>query len=301
MLVWKALGLLCTCIASMIAVDQGTSKRGNRMPSFICAMSVFYISKGCSVPATAFTQADIDALSNCTSLPTLTVGLRDCSVECGVTNLSSLRRLKTIAGDLTIQCCASLTALSGLDALTGVGGSLVLYFNQNLTTFGGLPMLTRVNRSVEISQNVQLATVSAFASLQTIGGSLLIANNPALTSVGGFAALQTIKGEELEAAGHALSVLYNTALTDLSGFAGLVNVTFGTVHIEGNTKLCFAGYPTWAGDSAYLPRLVDGDRGIDWRQKLKGPQWQFTWNISGIPTLVIQQNGISCGEFCALH
>ena len=264
---------------------------------FVCFF--FSTLQVCSVPAAAITQGDIDGLSNCTSLPALTIGLRDCSIECGITSLYSLRYLETIAGDLTIQCCASLTALNGLGALTGVGGSLVLHFNQNLKALEGLPVLTRVNGSVQISQNVQLTAVLAFESLQTIGGNLLIANNPALISVGGFAALRTIKGEELEAAGHALSVLYNTALIDLSGFAGLANISFGTVHIEGNTKLCYAGYPIWTGGSSYLPRLVDGDRGIDWRQKLKGPQWQFTWKISGIPTLVIQQNGISCCEFCA--
>ena len=302
MLLWKkipALGLLCIYIAS-VAAGQGTPKRGNdRRHAFYLCVFFFSTLQVCSVPAAAITQADIDGLSNCTSLPALTIGLRDCSIECGITSLYSLRYLKTIAGDLTIQCCASLTALNGLGALTGVGGSLVLHFNQNLKALEGLPVLTRVNGSVQISQNVQLTAVSAFESLQTIGGNLLIANNPALISVGGFAALRTIKGEELEAAGHALSVLYNTALSDLSGFAGLANISFGTVHIEGNTKLCYAGYPIWTGGSSYLPRLVDGDRGIDWRQKLKGPQWQFTWKISGIPTLVIQQNGISCCEFCA--
>ena len=250
------------------------------------------------MPAVAFAQFDIDNLANCTALPSLTIGIRDCSVGCNVTSLSSLRNLQTIYGSLTIQCCGSLSAVGGVDQLTSVGGSLVLYYNQNLATLGGFSKLIRVNGSVEISQNVQLETVSAFARLQTIGGNLLIANNPALTNISGFAALQVIKGEEL-AAGNALNILYNGALADLRGLSALVNVSFGTVHIEGNTRLCYAGYPLWTGENVYLPRSLGGDKGIDWRQKLKGPQWQFTWNIIGIPTLVIQQNGISCGEFCA--
>ena len=248
------------------------------------------------MPAVAYTQLDVDSLANCTTLSSLTIGSRDCSVGCGVVSLSSLRYLQTISGGLTVQCCSSLSVVSAMDGLVSIGGSLVFYYNQNLRTMGGFSQLTKVNGSVEISQNVQLAAVPAFARLQTIGGHLLMANNPSLTNISGLAALQTIKGEELTA-GNALAVLYNGALADLSGLAGLANISFGTVHIEGNSKLCYAGYPLWTGGSEYLPRSLNGDKGIDWRQKLKGPQWQFTWNISGMPTLVIQQNGLNCGEF----
>ena len=75
---------------------------------------------------------------------------------------------------------------------------------------------------------------------------------------------------------------------------------------EGNTQLCYAGYPTW-NIGSYLPREpVDGgeDVGVDWRTKLTTNEvWQYTWGVEGggYPTLVVQINAPaeSCGNFLA--
>lgn len=125
--------------------------------------------------------------------------------------------------------------------------------------------------------------------------------NPALVSVTGLSNLVTIQGKQL-VNGHSLVILHNVALIDMSGLRSLNTIEHGTVHIEGNTQLCYSGYPRWTYGS-YGPRYSTGDHGIDWRSKLATQtNWQFTWGGNGIPTLNIQDNGnhTTCGKLISV-
>ena len=154
-----------------------------------------------------------------------------------------------------------------------------------------------------IAQNPKLQTVSGFNQLSTIDGYLEIDRNTALTSVSGLRGLTTIQGNKL-VSGHALSVIYNTGLTSLAGFQSLTTVSYGTVRIEGNRALCYAGYPQW-GEGEFVVRTgsTTEDKGIDWRTLLLPGinEWQYTWGVvgGGYPTLLIQNNALSgsCGEY----
>ena len=189
-----------------------------------------------------------------------------------------------------MQCCPGLEELGGLNQLTEVAGTLRLYYNQGLTSITGFPSLVHVG-SLEISQNGNLTQVTGFSSLQTVEGHIQINHNERLLNLDGLSRVGLIRGANLVAE-HALSVLYNPALTDLRWLRNLTQIQFGTVHIEGNWALCYAGYPQWEMGS-YRPRPPGGDRGIDWRELLgpRVPDWQYSWGSGqGYPTLVVQNN-----------
>ena len=220
---------------------------------------------------------------------------------CTITSLSPINSIVEIRGSLTIQYCTGLTDIANFHFLN-VSGSIFIYFNQNLVTITGFTSLRNVT-SLQIAQNPKLQRVSGFSVLSVISGYLEIDRNPSLYDLSGFRSLQTIQGTEV-ISGHALTLMYSTNLTSLSGFASLSNILFGTVHIEGNTQLCYAGYPQWTvGSYPVRPEVVGGvDVGIDWRSRLDEnvPLWQYTWRVvgGGYPTLLIQNNAplSDCGE-----
>lgn len=222
--------------------------------------------------------------------------------SCDVTSLSSISFIREIRGSLIVQCCTGLTELADLQGLRTVSGSLFIYFNINLVTITGFASLNNVT-SLQISQHPRLRAVTGFSNLSLISGYLEIDRNPVLNDLGGLRSLQTLQGTEV-ILGHALILTYNTNLTSLSGLVGLSEILYGTVHIEGNIRLCYAGYPQWGvGSYPVRPAVVGGvDVGIDWRSKfsLSVPEWQYTWNVAGggYPTLLIQNNSplSDCGK-----
>lgn len=223
------------------------------------------------------------------------MGYQNCDQICSITDLSVLSQLRNIEGSLIIQCCNTLTSIPTL-FLTSITGSLSIYYNSALRNIDNLGSLATVG-SLVISQNPSLQTISGLTTLQTVGGHLVIEHNPALTSITGLSSLATISGGSL-VNGHALVLLHNRALTDIIGFGSLSSITYGTVHLEGNELLCYAGYPLWTY-GVYSPRYRTGDMGIDWRRKLSIP-WQYTWGDGepGEPTLLIRDNGnqTTCGK-----
>ena len=200
---------------------------------------------------------------------------------------------------MTIQCCNLLEEINGLNSLTSLTGTLRIYYNQQLHTINGFEVL-RNSGNVEISQNINLTSIVGLSALQEIEGHLEIGQNPRLLELDGLSSLKNIRGSDL-ISGHALSIIYNTALLDLSWLRNLTQIDFGTVHIEGNLKLCYAGYPQWSVGE-YNARPPAGDKGIDWRTVLSPgvPVWQYTWGVEngGYPTLVIQNNAAydDCGK-----
>lgn len=223
------------------------------------------------------------------------IGHLDCATPCTVTTFAPLGGVDTITGSLSIQCCHQLTALDGFQSLTKIFSSLRIYYNNELSTLSGFTSLEVIQGSVTIAQNRKLSHISGFTTLNAIGGYLTIERNTALTHLDGLRQLRMLRGTEV-LSGHTLTVSYNANLTSLSGLAAISNISYGTVHIEGNSGLCFAGYPLW-GVGSFAPRPVasdsGADKGIDWRTRLSGVEaWQFTWGVvgGGYPTLLVQNN-----------
>ena len=204
------------------------------------------------------------------------------------------------AGSLVIQCCPDLEQISGLSELTSIAGTLRIYYNEQIHKIEGFGALGSVG-NLEISQNGNLTRIDGFSSLKLVEGYLQIDHNQKLLNLDGLSGVREIGGSDL-VAGHALSVLYNPALLDLRWLRNLTLIGFGTVHIEGNLLLCYAGYPQWAV-GGFNARPPSGDKGIDWRTLLdvRVPTWQYSWGVEegGYPTLVIQNNAAyeECGEY----
>lgn len=202
-------------------------------------------------------------------------------------------------GSLVIQCCSALEQITGLNALTGILGTLRMYYNVQVGSIDGFEALESVG-NLEISQNRNLARIGGFSSLRSVQGYLQIDRNQRLSNLDGLNGVTEVGGANL-VSGHALSVLYNPALLDLSWLRNLTPIVFGTVHIEGNLLLCYAGYPQWAVGE-FSARPPSGDKGIDWRTLLgpRVPMWQYSWGIEGggYPTLIIQNNAPydECGK-----
>lgn len=254
----------------------------------------YIVCQGTTTPL--YTDTQLSSLSNCQQINgSLILGDQDCTTPCTISNFTPLTNLQSITGSLVIQCCNTLTSIPAIPRLTSILGTLQIYYNAGIQTIASIVLATVGN--VEISQNGLLRTIDSLQVSQ-IKGYLSVSYNPSLSSITGLTSLVTIQGNEL-VNGHALVLLHNRALTDISGLRALDTIEHGTVHIEGNTQLCYSGYPRWTYGS-YGQRYSTGDRGIDWRSKLAlQNSWQFTWDGNGVPTLNIQDNGnhSTCGNY----
>lgn len=242
----------------------------------------------------ALNNTDLQPLQGCTVLRgSLILGYADCSQACTVTDLGPLSSLRTVQGSFIIQCCNAMSEIAGLPSLGQIEGTLMVRSNMRLQRISAQSQFSSIG-SIDISQNQNLQAVTSFTTVNILSGYLVISRNPLLTDISGFRNLVRISGGD--GSGQALSILYNIALTDLSGLRALRAIGFGAVRIEGNIQLCYAGHPVWQYGS-YPLRPSQGDQGIDWRTVLSSaPIWEYTWNVSGIPTLLIQNNGNS--ELC---
>ncbi len=211
-------------------------------------------------------------------------------------------QLATIQGSLKINCCPNLITIGGFNLLTSVR-SIDIYYNANLTSITALASITHLQGYLRVVQNPKLVSITGLFA--NIGSYLEIDRNPSLNEVN-FNQLTAIGGADT-VAGHALSIGY-TALQSLSGFRALSSISYGTVRIEGNTALCYAGYPQWGelGQFASRDSSSGADKGLDWRQLLSASnQWQYTWGVEGggIPTLLIRDNAPAgtCGEWVGVQ
>ncbi len=217
-----------------------------------------------------------------------------------MTTIPQLAELLTINGAIKIYCCPNLINLRGFESLSSVQ-SIDIYYNSNLTTISAFTGLSSLDGYLRVSQNPQLHSMTGFSNIEQVGAYVEIDRNPSLITMS-FDRLRTISGRDT-VTGTALSIGYNSALTSLSGFSLLNSISYGTVRIEGNTALCYAGYPQWGGEGAFAGRTgsENADKGIDWRPLLSmNNPWQYTWGLEGggTPTLVIRDNAPaeSCGK-----
>ena len=251
-------------------------------------------------------EADIElAAQHCTNasaqaIETIVVGALRCQPHPvnGLTS-SSISKLEDVIASssptLRIECLTELEAVSGLDTVTRLRG-LIIQYNPSLESITGLNHLTEIDGELTINQNWRLKTFNGLSSLRRIENFLRVERNPNLTSLDAMPRLRRIGGDVLFGS-YAVSVLENWKLTTLSGLRSLSSITWGTVHIEGNPRLCFAGYPQWPTGSvlhSYVRRPAvesnQADLGVDWRSVLDSPAWMWQWRRTGIPTLLIRNN-----------
>lgn len=144
-------------------------------------------------------------------------------------NLTGLDSLKDIGGLLQITNNDLLSSLIGLDKLTAVGG-LELQFDTSLLSLTHLNQLTTVKNDLNIFRLHQIHDLSGLNNLHTIGGKLNLTSNLLLDSLTGLNNLTSI--------GKSLTVNRNS---NQINFSGLNNLEF----LGGNLELI------------YCPRMID--------------------------------------------
>ena len=146
-----------------------------------------------------------------------------------ITDLSGLKNLKSISGDLRIEANEVLTNLDGLHKLDSIGGALIIYGNPALTNIDGLCNLTAINSGLSIIGNLVLANVDGLQNLNNIGGNLNISFNDILTNVDGLQGLNEIGGY--------LFFIFNDALINIDGLQNLSAINGRYVNIIFNGAL----------------------------------------------------------------
>lgn len=260
-------------------------------------------SADCSFNSPLLTLAN-SQLKECMNITSdLVIGDPSCRGGCTISALQEdTENVQEIGGSLIIRCCNGLPSVSGWNALQTIRGSLVIEANMDLLSVeNAFETLTQLDGSLIIRQNRALTSVrSAFNDLDRIGGYVNIERNWKLNDMSGLGALSVIKGNQL-LGGSALSVLFNPALEDLAWLARMDSIEDGVVHIEGNSVLCYAGYPQWGTFGSFFGRsgAQGEDQGIDWRSLIStNAEWEYSWTGPSIPSLVVKGNAPrgACGE-----
>lgn len=254
-----------------------------------------------NIPLQLRSQQDVNALRDCTIIPTdVLLGSSNCNEPSTISSLADASRITTITGKLKVSCLSTLSQLDGLSSLTQLGG-LEIDSNFALRKIATFPQLSRLDGPFIVTNNVNLVTIAGFDMLTTVRDYVQIDRNWNLTSLSGLERLHQINGESLLGGYFALSLVYNFRLDTLLGFRRLTVISEGTVHIEGNRALCFAGYPTWEyGHYKIRPQSGALDKGIDWRTRIMTSNTRlWRWEPGNIPTLLIQKNGEN--EDCGKH
>lgn len=145
------------------------------------------------------------------------------------TSLQSLRlRSLRKAGSLVIAANAHLSHIRGLRKLSTVANDITIIFNDMLHEFNGPRQLKSIGGNLEIGCNHHLFCVGGFRKLASVGGDLIISSNVRLKEVTGFEALESVS--------HGLRIANNDKLHSLGGMTRLTSAG-GTVKIVGNFKL----------------------------------------------------------------
>jgi len=170
-------------------------------------------------------------------------------------DLSGLKNLRAIEGDLVVQANPFLTAVSG-PVLERVDGHIIITGNPRLEHLGALRNLAELRGDLRIEDNPALRSLEGLNQLKLVAGSLVLRVLDRLGSMGALASLEII-GEDLdieeltilsnielaalERIGGSLRIVSNPALRSLSGLAVLKKVVElmvdGGVYIQGNSNL----------------------------------------------------------------
>ena len=187
---------------------------------------------------TATTQAEVNALNTTLAGKTiingnLTIGYTGySSSRSNITDLTPLRNMSHITGNLRIERNRSLDSLTDLNTLQSIGGYFRVSGNLDLTDLGDFPVLDSIGGYFDVSGNSALTDLGDFPVLDSIGGDFRVWSNSELTDLGDFPVLQSIGGY--------FRVSYNRELTDLGDFSSLQSIG-GYFRVFFNDKLTTLG------------------------------------------------------------
>ncbi len=155
-------------------------------------------------------------------------------------DLGKLAHCREITGSLFVQG-DDIVDLSPLRHLAKVDGDLILDSNPQLTSMSGLDSLTSVGQRLDISGNRALAVLDGFPSLETVGTDLLVIKNDALQKIDAFPSLRTA-GSSVPWPYANFTVKDNVALSVLHGPGALTEV--GNLSIFGDALTSVTGFPS---------------------------------------------------------
>lgn len=178
------------------------------------------------------TQAGLEAFAlNCYSEITgdLTIGIEGGNLPSDINDLSSLRNLIHIDGDLNLLNNPLLASLTGFENINSIGGDLLVIRNSLLEDLSGLDNLTSIGGELAIVQNTLLRTLNGLNNVHSInGGFIYIYQNDALISLMGLENVTTVNG--------TLEISSNNALSSLIGLENISTVS-GRLEIANNPAL----------------------------------------------------------------
>lgn len=125
-------------------------------------------------------------------------------------DLSFLKTITEIQGNLDIYENMDLTSLKGLSNLKKVGGYVSIISNGN-KTLEGLESLETIGGYLTINNNEILENLDGLINLKSIGDSLMIRNNFKLKSINGIRNVEEVKGE-------FINICYNNNLIYIPKF-----------------------------------------------------------------------------------
>ena len=225
------------------------------------SVSLTITQAAADITITVSTQTEVDALR--TTLEgknringNLTIGYTSGHSRSDITDLSPLRNITHITGNLRIQRNGSLTNLDSINNLEAIGGYFRVSGNDSLTDLGDFPVLQTIGGYFRVNNDTSLTTLGEFPALQSIGGYFRVNNDTSLTTLGDFPLLQTIGGyfrvenndqlitlgefPDLQTIGGYFSVNKGTSLTTLGYFSALQTIE-GYFSVNNDTSLTTLG------------------------------------------------------------
>lgn len=178
-----------------------------------------------------FTQAEVEAFgsNNYTMIyGTLLIGDIVDHIYSEITDLSSLKTLKYIGGQLNIWRNGELTDLNGLHNIKTVGGDVNIYYNKLLPNLNSLNGLDTLQSGLAIEENDLLENLNGLENLSEIGLDLHIDKNTSLKNIDALINLTNLGG--------GIKVIDNTILQNINGFKGLTKVN-GNILISNNNAI----------------------------------------------------------------
>lgn len=153
----------------------------------------------------------------------------------GVNDLSPLRKVKKIVGDLEFgfkeyeifHGNPDLKSLSGLNNLNSIEGNLLIW-DTELTNLNGLDRLSSISETLKITYNKKISSLEGLRKISYIGKGINISNNQNLNSLKG---LESIKDIHL-----GLRLYKNESLETLKGLDNLNSIN-GSILIGNNKRL----------------------------------------------------------------
>ena len=140
------------------------------------------------------TQKEVDAFNEKTTVidGNLTIGFLDGDERSDIMDLSPLKNIKEIKGDLIIKKNELLVSFDGLKNLETIRKNLTVSGNEQLTDIK-IPLLISIGGTLFIFNNGMLTDLK-FSLLENIEGNFCITDNETLTDIGIYPSLIDVKG-----------------------------------------------------------------------------------------------------------